>query len=189
MRLDAAAPVPRSGEKKRTGSGVSDTGSFALPLRFPVWLALNPYANIRVLCAQAQCSVFPRIPSDPESLLPRCEAASRFLWPPPYPAIYYRSLPEDVISLNCDKYAIRPGVCRETERNRFCCKTADFRLFLKLESGNSLVPGGFLPGDDPSPTSGRKSVFPSTCQLQILHNRLQIPVFPLSGDDPSPACC
>lgn len=119
----------------------------------------------------------------------RCEAASRFLWPPPYPAIYYRSLPEDVISLNCDKYAIRLGVCRETERNRFCGKTAEFSLFLEPESSNSLVPGGFLPGDDPSPTSGRKSVFPSTCQLQILHNRPPIPVFPLSGDDPSPACC
>ena len=83
MRLDAAAPVPRSGEKKRTGSGVSDTDSFALPLRFPVWLALNPYANIRVLCAQAQCSVFPRLPSDPEGLFlavkPRVASYGRLL--------------------------------------------------------------------------------------------------------------
>ena len=56
----------------------------------------------------------------------------------------------------CDKYVTRIGVCRETERNRFCGQIAVFGLFFRGSFAGMRVFSGFLPGDDSSPTPGKK---------------------------------
>ncbi len=58
---------------------------------FPCGSCFNPYTNIRVLCAQARCSIFPR--SRRSGVCSPDEAPVGFVWPPPHRPPYGREDP------------------------------------------------------------------------------------------------
>lgn len=98
MRLDAAAPSPGPAKKGAQNQGCPIQIPSRFHSGFPGGMRLNPYANIRVLCAQAQCSIFPRLPSDPEGLFPavkpRVASCGRLLIRPcQYSAFKKRRIP------------------------------------------------------------------------------------------------